>query len=268
MSARTPPLDELLKKETEVVREGLAWLTHHPELAPLGEVMGEYMANRALTSCFGETWGGRCRHCLANLGLLEHASSSDALHALYGCSMRLAYQEAMQNPVQAARLALRSAQFMTNAMASLAENADHQHHQLAALLMGKKGGGLSEALKIYGAGGSEWLHLGLPHITDALQRSLHVLDHNAVTDLIRKTYDECRAWGLAHAPLVARAQHELGDEPMVAKAQRAIGDKSLIYAHPHHHHHHHHHAPPAAAKPAAQPNPLPTVPPRTPMSRG
>jgi hypothetical protein len=230
-------MDDLLKKETEVVHEGLAWLAHHPELAPLGEIMGEYMANRALTGCLGEPWGRRCRRCLANVGVLQYANTHDALHALYGCSMRLAYQEALQNPVQAAHIALRSAQFMTDAMASLAKNAEAEHHRLAALLMGG-GGGLREALQIYG-GSSEWLHLGLPRIMHAIQHSRHALDHHAVTDLIRRTYDECRAWGLAHAPLVARARH-------------AIGDEQLIYA-PHHHHHHHaaahhHHAAPTASQ--------------------
>ena len=230
------PLD-LLKQETELVRLGLAWASKHPELAPFGEILGQYMARRALTTCLGEPWSRRCRHCLGYLGM--PLAQKNAVNALCKASMMLAYQEALRNPVQTTQLALKSVEYVTDAITALAElplDADHQHKQLAALLMGDKGlcslKRLNEAMKIYGGKNGEWLHLGLPHIEQLMH--LSPLDP---TDLIKKTYLRCKAWGQSQAPLVASARH--------AAAQPIYAPHRQHHSHAHHHHHdsstpHHH----------------------------
>ena len=213
-----------IAKQTEMFRIALFWLSQHPELTPLASILGNYAAARAMNACLGPNMCSRCEHCLEYLGVHLHDAG---LKQLYEYSMTLAYQQALKDPVRSIGIAMKSIQFVTDAVKTLATLPDHlkeEHAKLSELLWQNKAKrltncnkgtpeqdkicsmqALKDGMEIYNKQGDkkwgDWLHLGLPPILHELQSSTFK-SQAELTDYIKAQYDHWRQFGQSQLSLL------------------------------------------------------------------
>ena len=209
---------EEIAKQTELLRTMLLWLSQHPELTPIGSILGKYVASRAFKMCLGPNMCHHCESCLGFFGIhLEPAG----LHEIMTYALDIAYQQALKNPVQSLHMAVEGIHFVTHAIDTLAhlpENADTAHKELAKILLEPQSSQMSKAtllqegMKIYnkhnGLLQGDWLHVGLPQILEEVHKSVGKLKAEDLQKFINDTYQSWRSWGQRVAPLLKNTKDE------------------------------------------------------------